>query len=156
MTNCGRRRSIGDMSPGSRTGRPGVIVARDRRAVVAMSDRAFRAIRSWRTCQVCLMVLFPWIRLVVFSGGRRRNPVVYPTVPSSRDRRSFGIAIVDDPTPLAPFGIKRAFIVDVAELVFTHFGTLAPCKEAGTEGLSVPPCEELGNESLSWVSCSVR
>ena len=95
------------------------------------------------------MRLLPVARLVVLGRRRDIDAVMHPAMPAGRDRRAFGIAVVDHPAAGAAVRIGAAFVIDVAGLVLADALAVAPGVEAGAERLAVPPGEKLRPENSS-------
>ena len=101
-----------------------------------------RTIGVSRTCTVWVMRLLPGLRVVGLVRRRGIDTMVHPAVPTRRNSGSFRKTIVNDPALLA----VTLPVVLVAELVLTNKFTLAPGKEAGAHGLTIPPGEDLEQE----------
>ena len=115
-------------------------------------DRTLGAIGGRRARLVRTVRLFPLARLVVFLRRRGVGAIMHPAVPAGGNLGGFGVAIIDDPTlRLTPAG-HRAFVIDIAELVFADTLAVTPGEEAGPHGLTVPPGEDLQEKLLHRVS----
>src|SRR5690606_18851123 len=132
----------------SGTRRPGVVVAGHARTFLRGQHGAARPVCCGRTRQVRLVRLLPLARLVVLTARRDIGAVVHPAMPAGRDRRGFGIAVVNHPAARTPFGILAALVIAVAEFVSADLGAVAPCVEARAQRLAVPPRKELREKGL--------
>jgi hypothetical protein len=77
-------------------------------------------------------------------------------MPASRDLGGLGIALVDHPSAWLAFGVQRALVVDVAELVFADLFAEAPGEEPRVEVLAVPPGEYLGEKGFHRLYRALR
>src|SRR6476619_7043531 len=81
---------------------PRLVVAGRRRPVAAAQERALRMIGVDRAGEVRQVILLPRVLLLdVLGPGRVLHRVVEPAVPGRGDAARLGLAVVDDPAPLA-------------------------------------------------------
>ena len=126
--------------------------ARNRRspgAVAAAQDRAARVIGIGRAGHVRLVRLFPRI-----ARARPRHLVdhmVQPGVPFRRHLRALGLALVDDPAPLAAEPAAAEPLRLVASLA-----VIAVAVVVGADQFAAQPCQQPCSERLAHPSPSHR
>ena len=108
-----------------------------------IEDRALGTVCASGAGHVGLMRQLPRLGNVGFSGGRNIRAMVHPAVPAGGNRGRLGRAVENYPAAGAAFGIRTAFIIDIAGSIFADPLAVAPGVKPGSQGLPVPPGENL-------------